>query len=109
MNIFELAYDPVAVVDNSLQVIAQNLRAARLELEADNKRAEEKAMQRDDDVFPFGKFGIMDAGNDDKLAGMLAVLNGVQNNLMTIVKKLDDIEGRIDALEKKDAQTDHRT
>jgi archaellum component FlaC len=100
-NLFDMVYDPVAVVDNSLQAIAQNLRELRLELAEDNKRAEEKEMVTDDNVFPFGKFGIMDSGNDDKLAGMVAVLNGVQNNMLVILKKLDDVERRLHALEDK--------
>lgn len=99
-NLFDTVYDPVEVVDNSLRTIAQNLRKLRLELAEDNKRAEEKEMVKDDDAFPFGKFGIMDAGSDDKMAGLLAVINGVQNNMLIIFKKLEDIERRLDAVEK---------
>ena len=54
-------------------------------------------MSVQDNLFPYGKFdNVVDGTPDDKL---MAVLNGVQNNLMMAFKKIDELEFRVKELE----------
>jgi len=60
-------------------------------------------MNEQDNVFPFGKFELGVCGAPD--TQVLAVLNGLQQNLMLVVQKLDILEHRINNLENPDAKT----
>lgn len=58
-----------------------------------------------DNVFPFGKFdpehlrtGAAESG------GTIAVINGIQHNLLLMLKKIDDLEQRIIQLENKNVE-----
>ena len=50
--------------------------------------------------FPFNKFAP-DHFSDDKIDTMLAVINGLQRNLMMIAQKIDVIEHRLNEMEKE--------
>ena len=50
--------------------------------------------------FPFNQFAP-DHFSDDKIDTMLAVINGLQRNLMMIAQKIDVIEHRLNELEKE--------
>ena len=56
--------------------------------------------------FPFNRFSP-DHFGDDKLNTMLAVINGIQRNLMMTLQKIDVIEHRLNLLEKE--QQDEQT
>lgn len=56
-------------------------------------------MSEQDNLFPYGKFdNVIDGTPDDKL---MAVLNGVQNNMMMILKKIDELEYKVQQLQEK--------
>lgn len=56
------------------------------------------------DMFPFGQ------NDPDELKGQtMAILNGVQQNIMAILMKLEALEKRIIDLEKQNGQSLQRT
>ena len=60
-------------------------------------------MQKEYNEFPYGKFELGVCGTPD--TQILAVLNGMQQNLMTVVQKLDILENRIKELESCSMET----
>ena len=60
-------------------------------------------MSEQDNVFPFGKYDSDIVELPDER--ILAVLNGLQQNLLLVVQKLDILENRIKELENPDAKT----
>ena len=61
-------------------------------------------MQEENNEFPYGKFdGRRTVEAPDPQ--LLAVLNGLQQNLMTVVQKLDILENRIKELESCSMET----
>lgn len=56
------------------------------------------------DMFPFGQ------NDPDELKGhTLAILNGVQQNIMTLLMKIEALEKRVIELEKQNGQSLQRT
>lgn len=53
--------------------------------------------------FPFNQHAP-DHFNEDRLETVLAVINGLQRNLMMLAQKIDVIEHRINELEKENEQ-----
>ena len=60
-------------------------------------------MLEDHNAFPYGKFELGVCGAPD--TQVLAVLNGLQQNLMLVVQKLDILEHRIKELESCSSET----
>jgi len=60
-------------------------------------------MQEENNAFPYGKFELGVCGAPD--TQVLAVLNGLQQNLMLVVQKLDILENRIKELESCSSDT----
>ena len=58
-------------------------------------------MSEQDNVFPFGKF---DGHDSEKYEPMMAVLNGLQRNMMIVLQKIDVLEHKINLLEKEHGQ-----
>lgn len=59
-------------------------------------------MSEQDNVFPYGKFDATKTSRpEDKI---LAVLNGVQQNLMMVVQKIEILEHRINELENDNVE-----
>ena len=56
--------------------------------------------QDTENSFPFNRFAP-DHFGDDKIDTMMAVLNGLQRNLMMLAQKIDVIEHRLNELEKE--------
>jgi hypothetical protein len=56
-------------------------------------------VKEQDNLFPYGKFdGQVGGQPDDRI---LAVLNGVQNNMMMMLQKIDVLEYKVRQLEEK--------
>jgi hypothetical protein len=60
-------------------------------------------MSEQDNVFPFGKYDSNIAELPDER--ILGVLNGLQQNLLLVVQKLDILEHRIKELESCSSET----
>jgi hypothetical protein len=60
-------------------------------------------MLEDHNAFPYGKFEL--GVGVDTSPTIMAVLNGLQQNLMTVVQKLDILENRIKELESCSLET----
>ena len=59
-------------------------------------------MNEQDNVFPYGKFDTTSTARPEER--ILAVLNGVQQNLMLLAQKIEILEHKVNELENQNVE-----